>query len=133
VPAAPDSVAKAGRETILLVEDEQAVRRVVGALLRRFGYNVIEAASAREASGVFEQHAGQIDLLVTDVVMPEMDGPALAKHLIARHPDLRVLFMSGYTDLPPSSLDFNSSHVDFLSKPIQGAVLAAKLRELLAS
>ena len=71
-----------GRETILLVEDEDAVRVVVSAVLRRQGYNVLEASSPRGAWDIFERHAGEIDLLLTDVVMPEMNGPALAQRLV---------------------------------------------------
>jgi CheY-like chemotaxis protein len=125
--------AVSARGTILLVEDEHAVRRIVRQLLINQGYQVIEAATGLEACTIFEERSGQIDVLMTDVVMPEMNGPALAKQLMARRPGLRVLFTSGYADLPESSLDLDRPNVAFLGKPIQAGVLAAKLRELLAS
>jgi PAS domain S-box-containing protein len=119
-----------GRETILLVEDEDAVRVIVGAALRRQGYQVLEASTARGAIDIFEQHAADIDLLLTDVVMPEMNGPALAQRLVGVRPSLRILFISGYADMGVP-LDGNSN-VSFLSKPFQASVLAAKVHDVLA-
>jgi two-component system cell cycle sensor histidine kinase/response regulator CckA len=87
-----------GKETILLVEDEEQVRAVVLGILRRQGYHVIQAQNAGEALLVCESHSGKIDLLLTDVVMPQMSGPSLAKRLVLARPDTRVLCMSGYTD-----------------------------------
>jgi len=128
--AAPE--AERGRETILLVEDEDAVRVVIGAVLRRQGYQVLEAATPRGAIEVFDQHASQIDLLLSDVVMPGMNGPTLAQRLIGLRPELRVLFVSGYADLSAMAVDTSSAHIDFLSKPFQASALAAKVREILA-
>jgi len=85
-------------ETILLVEDEDAVRAVVSAILRRRGYEVLEAPRPSVACEIFDRRGPEIDLLLTDIVMPEMNGGALAARLIARRPELRVLFISGYTD-----------------------------------
>lgn len=118
-----------GHETVLLVEDEEAVRFVISAVLRRQGYTVIEASTPVAAIELFEQHAEEIDLLLTDVVMPVMNGPALAQRLVAIRPALRVLFVSGYTGLP--SLEMQSPNVGFLNKPFQMAVLAARVREML--
>lgn len=118
-----------GHETVLLVEDEEAVRFVISAVLRRQGYTVIEASTPVAAIELFEQHAEEIDLLLTDVVMPVMNGPALAQRLVAVRPALRVLFVSGYTGLP--SLEMQSPNVGFLNKPFQMAVLAARVREML--
>jgi PAS domain S-box-containing protein len=119
-----------GRETILLVEDEDAVRVIVSAVLRRQGYQVLEASTPRGACDVFEQHAEEIDLLLTDVVMPEMNGPTLAQRLIAKRPELRVLFISGYADM--ASLDSENPNVGFLSKPFQASALALRVREMLS-
>ena len=99
LPAAGDhDPLEPGRETILLVEDEDSVRVIVGAVLRRHGYRVLEAAGPREACDIFAAHGPVIDLLLTDVVMPDMNGPALAQRLVALRPQLRVLFISGYAD-----------------------------------
>jgi DNA-binding NtrC family response regulator len=91
----PATMTKARSDTILVVDDEDAVRAVTGALLRRQGYEVLEAATPGAAIELFERHAGAIDLLVTDVVMPDLNGPALAQRLVGDWPKLRVLFMSG--------------------------------------
>lgn len=117
--------------TILLVEDEDAVRVIVSAVLRRSGYNVLEASTPRGACEIFAQHAAAIGLLLTDVVMPEMNGPALAQRLVAERPELRVLFISGYADVSgPFATD--SPNVSFLGKPFQASVLVERVRELLA-
>jgi two-component system, cell cycle sensor histidine kinase and response regulator CckA len=120
-----------GRETILLVEDEDAVRVIVSAVLRRQGYNVLEASTPRGAWEIFERHAGEIDLLLSDVVMPEMNGPALAQRLVTVRPELRILFISGYADMttPPES---DNPNVSFLSKPFQASVLGERVRQMLA-
>jgi nitrogen-specific signal transduction histidine kinase len=127
-PAPPVEPAR-GHETILLVEDEEAVRTIVAAVLRRQGYTVIETASPLAACELFDRQGDDIDLLVTDVVMPVMNGPALAQRLVAIRPALRVLFISGYAGMPPPEIQ--NPNVGFLSKPFQSAVLAAKVREML--
>ena len=119
-----------GHETVLLVEDEEAVRLIVSAVLRRQGYTVIETSSPASAVELFERHAEEIDLLVTDVVMPVMNGPALAQRLGAIRPALRVLFISGYTSVP--SPEMQNPNVGFLNKPFQTAVLVARVREMLS-
>jgi signal transduction histidine kinase/ActR/RegA family two-component response regulator len=123
--------AAVGAETILLVEDEDAVRAIVAEVLKRQGYRVFEAAHPRVACELFDCAPEAIDLLLTDVVMPDMNGPSLAQRLIAVRPDLRVLFISGYSGwaLP---LDHGNPNVSFLSKPFQASVLAAKVRDVLA-
>jgi len=120
-----------GRETILLVEDEDSVRLVITTVLRRQGYHVLEAATPREATELFEQHAGQVDLLLADIVMPDMNGPALAQRLVATRPELRVLFISGYA-APTSPFDAANPHVSFLGKPFHVSGLTAKVREALS-
>ena len=117
------------RETVLLVEDEEAVRGIISAVLRREGYHVLEASGARVACEIFAQRS-DIDLLLTDVVMPDMNGPALAQHLIGLRPELRVLFISGYAEMlmPPGS---DNPNVGFLRKPFQASVLTARVAQAL--
>jgi two-component system cell cycle sensor histidine kinase/response regulator CckA len=119
-----------GDETILLVEDEEAVRLIISTVLRRQGYRVLEAATPVAAIELFERHREEIDLLLTDVVMPGMSGPALAQRLVAIRPALRVLFVSGYSSLATPHIQ--SPNVGFLSKPFQTGVLAARVREMLS-
>src|SRR5262249_45004768 len=87
-----------GRETVLLVEDEDAVRVLVRLVLGPQGYRVVEARNGNEALALAERHDGPIDLLISDVVMPGLSGPDLAGRLADRRPGLRVLFLSGYTE-----------------------------------
>ncbi len=131
-PAAVNAdVPAPGRGTILLVEDEDAVRAIIRAALRRLGYDVLEAGTARDAIAIFERRQGDIDLLLTDVVMPGMNGPALAQRLVAVRPELRILFISGYANAS-MPLDGASPNVTFLSKPFEASVLARKVRSALS-
>jgi len=115
--------------TVLLVEDDPEVRSLFTTFLRDGGYVVREAADGQEALEVFERHAGDIDVVVTDVVMPNVSGPALASALRARKPDVRVLFVSGYTDqLELDSLDPKAAHV---AKPVTRAALLRQIAALL--
>jgi two-component system cell cycle sensor histidine kinase/response regulator CckA len=120
-----------GTETILLVEDEEQVRVVAVQALRRQGYRVLPAQHAGEALLLCERFPEKIDLLVTDVVMPQMSGPELARRLDTVRPDLKVLFMSGYTD--DSIIRHGVVEVEFayLQKPITPATLTKKVREVL--
>ena len=83
---------------MLLVEDEDAVRSFASRALATRGYTVLEAASGVEALEIMDREGGQVDLVVSDVVMPEMDGPTLLRHLRERKPDIRIVFMSGYAE-----------------------------------
>jgi DNA-binding NtrC family response regulator len=121
-----------GRETVLLVEDEDTVRVIISAALRRHGYQVLEASTPAGACDIFAQRATEIDLLLSDVVMPEMNGPALAQRLVAERPELRVLFISGHADVAAPSVESSNPNVDFLSKPFHASALVAKVRDLLA-
>jgi two-component system, cell cycle sensor histidine kinase and response regulator CckA len=121
-----------GRETILLVEDEDSVRVIIGAVLRRKGYRVLEASDARVACDLFARHGRAIDLLLTDVIMPGVNGPALAQRLIGERPELRVLFISGYSDMA-ITLGSDNPNVGFLSKPFTASALAGRVREMLGS
>jgi len=124
-----------GGQTILVVEDEQAVRSTVCQMLRRRGYTVLEAANGPDAIRLFETHTGKIDLLLTDVIMPQMSGPELADRLAALSPGLTWLFMSGYTDEPvhPQHAPQHALKpgAPFLQKPFSSARLAQKVREIL--
>ncbi|NJC82903.1 ATP-binding protein [Planosporangium mesophilum] len=120
VTAAP----RQGRgETVLVVEDEDNLRALTERILTRNNYHVITAANGAEALAVARQHAGPIDLLLTDVVMPQMLGHDLARELLASHPDLRVVYMSGYAEPLLTIQKTMPSEVSLLSKPIQADVL----------
>jgi DNA-binding NtrC family response regulator len=120
-----------GNETIFLVEDEEAVRTVTSRILRRFGYQVVEASGPAAAMRLVDQHAGAIDLVVTDVVMPDMNGRQLVEHLLVARPDLKVLYLSGYTNDAVVRHGVFESNVNFLQKPFTTEALAAKVREIL--
>jgi len=120
-----------GQETVLLVEDEPAVLNIARTLLSRLGYTVLTASTAKEAIQTAEEHAGKIDLLMTDVIMPEMNGRELARRLLAFYPHLKCLFMSGYTADVIAQHEVLAKDVHFISKPFSGPELAAKLREAL--
>jgi hypothetical protein len=129
-PAQPPPV---GTETILLVEDESGVRAFARTVLQRFGYRVIEADSAETALSVLEGFDGPIDLLLTDVVLPGIDGRELAVRVRRDRPDLRVLFMSGYASELRTVHGFLIPGVLLLEKPFTAQVLLTKTRQLLES
>ena len=120
-----------GAETILLVEDEAMVRTLVRTVLEGCGYRVLEAATVEELDRLREQHPDTIDLLLTDVVMPERSGPEVAEFLRQDYPDLRVLFMSGYTDDAVIRHGMSTAEAAFIQKPFSPWILAQKVRELL--
>ena len=129
-PAHTGAVAERGSETILLVEDEPSVRRLTQRILEHGGYRVIAARSGREALALLESHTGRVDLLLTDVVMPEMNGKELSTQVKARVPGVKTLFMSGYTDDAIDRHGVLEPGVHFLAKPFVAATLTAKLREV---
>jgi PAS domain S-box-containing protein len=126
-----ENSASQGSETILLVEDEEAVRELAGTVLRSHGYTIIEAATAEQAEELAGEQIGKIDLLLTDVVMPGISGRDLARRVTALMPKVRVLFMSGYTDNVIAQGGVLEAGVSFLQKPFSPRALAAKVREVL--
>ncbi len=127
--AAPAAVRR-GSETILLVEDEDAVRGLTLRGLQSSGYTVLQASSAEEALPIAARHAGRLDLLLTDVIMPGASGPELARRLLEKRPGTRVLYVSGYTDASMASQGADDGAF-FLQKPFTPETLARKVREIL--
>jgi PAS domain S-box-containing protein len=126
------SVRMHGSETVLLVEDEEGVRKLVRSILQRNGYRVLEAKDGAEALRIAEQQPA-IDLLLTDVVMPHLSGSAMAAQLLASRPGLKLLYMSGYTDNAVALHGVLRSEAAFVQKPITPAALLSKVREVLDS
>jgi two-component system cell cycle sensor histidine kinase/response regulator CckA len=120
-----------GDETVLLVEDDDQVRGLAAAVLRRHGYQVLQAPTGGDALLICEQHLGKIDLLLTDVVMPSMSGRELWERLSVLRPALKVLFMSGYTDDAVVRHGVLSSELAFVQKPLMPNLLLGKLRQVL--
>ena len=121
-----------GFETILLAEDEEAVRRVAGAILKRNGYIVLETASGEEALCLVQEgNSNPIHLLLTDVVMPGMNGPGLAKHLTLLQPAMKILYMSGHTDNAVIHQDILEIGAPYIQKPFTPDGLSRKVREVL--
>jgi signal transduction histidine kinase/CheY-like chemotaxis protein len=142
IPAAPDAVPaplaatpeaaiEPARGTILLVEDEEQVRNLVRAMLVREGYRVLDYASATEALQTVRERSESIDLLLTDMVMPQMSGLDLAREVRGARPRIQVLFMSGYTDASVTGQGLITADTPFLQKPFTAAALRTKVRELL--
>ncbi|RJQ66671.1 MAG: PAS domain S-box protein [Desulfobacteraceae bacterium] len=120
-----------GSETILLVEDEPAILKMIAMMLRQFGYTVLAAGTPGEAIRLAREHAGEIHLLITDVVMPEMNGRDLARNLLSFYPDLKRLFISGYTANVIAHHGILDEGVQFLQKPFTRQDMAVKVREVL--
>jgi two-component system cell cycle sensor histidine kinase/response regulator CckA len=122
-----------GSETVLVVEDQIEVRAVIAAVLRRYGYTVLEAGDWAEAIAASMEHKGAIHLLLTDMVMPGMDGRGLARMLRANRPEMRVLYTSGYSDDPMVREEILDPRMAFLPKPFTSDTLLARVREVLDS
>ncbi len=129
-PPRPSFRAGAG-ETVLVVEDEEAVRHFVAAVLKRGRYNVVEAGSGGEALLAVERLGGRIDMLVTDVVMPQMGGRELAERLAQSNPGMKTLFMSGYPDRSVVHNGVLEKGAMFIQKPFKGEDLLDKIRQIL--
>jgi PAS domain S-box-containing protein len=123
--------ARGGTETILVVEDEAQVRKLAAAVLRQRGYDVLEAGAGHEALQVAARHHGRLDVLVTDIVMPLMRGTELARRMRALRPEIKVLYMSGYTDDAQFREETATDHAVFLAKPFAPSTLTQKVRDLL--
>ena len=121
----------AGSETVLVVEDEQGVRSLVCNALAAQGYKVLEAPSPLKAASIMGSYAEPIHMLLTDVVMPQMSGKVLANHVVAVHPETRVLYMSGYTDDAIVRHGILEAKAFFLQKPFTPKALVQKVREVL--
>jgi PAS domain S-box-containing protein len=118
-------------ETILVVEDEPAMRMVTRRILEGSGYHVIEAPGGEEALRIVAEHTGKIDLVLTDIIMPGLSGAALAEHLLRQHPTLRILYMSGYTDDQVIRHGLRQEKTHFLQKPFEAEQLTRRVREVL--
>ncbi len=138
-PAAPqiasaspvEEPVRGGSETLLVVEDEEAVRRSEVEFLSTLGYTVLSAANGKEALDKVKTWASMIDLVITDVVMPKMSGPKLARNLASLRPNLKVLFVSGHAGDTVLRKDVDDLAHDFLQKPFPLRSLAGKIREVL--
>ncbi|HWY61532.1 MAG TPA: response regulator [Rhizomicrobium sp.] len=130
-PVSPRDVT--GQDTILLVEDEEAVRSFAARALRMRGYNVLEASGGEEALEIVKHGKAEIHLLITDVVMPNMDGPTLVRHVKELKPALAVIFMSGYAEEAFRRNDEKAEDVHFLPKPFGLKQLAAKVKDVLSA
>ncbi|MCB0155683.1 MAG: PAS domain S-box protein, partial [Anaerolineae bacterium] len=120
-----------GGETILLVEDESVVREITAVILEDAGYTLLVASRGEAALALNEHHPGSIDLLITDVIMPEMSGPALTEQLIVYHPALKVLYISGYPDEAINRYGLFANQVELLTKPFTPTALLTKVRQVL--
>ena len=116
---------------MLLVEDEQLVRQLTHEILRRNGYRVLEAADGVEALALLREHPGRIDLLLTDVVMPRMSGHELVELARPLRPEMRILYVSGYSEEAIARQGQLTEGIELLAKPFTPGVLTAKIRQLL--
>jgi two-component system cell cycle sensor histidine kinase/response regulator CckA len=130
--AAPAPRDVTGQDTILLVEDEEAVRSFAARALRMRGYHVLEAGGGEEALEMVKDEDVSIDLIITDVVMPNMDGPMLVRRVKELKPGLAVIFMSGYAEEAFRKADQSSEDIHFLPKPFGLKQLAAKVKDVLS-
>jgi DNA-binding NtrC family response regulator len=123
--------ASPGSGTLLIVDNEAPIRALLQAALEQNGFTVLAAESGREALELATAHPGPIDLLITDVVMPEMSGPELERAVVAVRPGLRTLFMSGYMDDALGQHGVLPAEVNFIQKPFSPRVMAQRVREIL--
>jgi CheY-like chemotaxis protein len=121
-----------GRETILLAEDEDAVREIAREFLQLSGYTVLEAPDGASALALAEKHDGPIDLLVTDIIMPGMTGRELAQRLAEKRPEVKIVFMSGYTEYATSRQGSVAENETLLTKPFTRVTLARTVRDALS-
>ena len=129
--AATQSETPRGSETILLVEDEELVREVLRETLEEYGYTVLVATDGKSALQVTREHRGRLDLVISDVMMPVMSGPELGELLTALHPELRLIFMSGYSDSAIEHHGIVDRKAAFLEKPVMASALLSRVRQVL--
>jgi two-component system cell cycle sensor histidine kinase/response regulator CckA len=122
-----------GNERILLVEDEESVRAFSARALKVTGYKVFEASSGEEALEVLDEIHDEVDLIISDVVMPEMDGPTLLTHLRKRMPNVKVIFVSGYAEESVRKDIADDRSVEFLAKPYSLDQINSKVKEVLGA
>ncbi len=120
-----------GDETILIVEDNHEVRKVTGRIPRMEGYRVLEASNPNTAFSTCNERKGPIHLTITDIVMPEMKGPELAKRLSSLYPEMNILYMSGYVENVISHNGILEKRMEYIQKPFTVNELAKKVREVL--
>ncbi len=130
-PVPSDGPPAHGTETILLVEDDDGVRELLAESIARYGYRVLASPGGEDAQALLLRHEGPIHLMLTDVVMPGINGPELYEQLAPQRPDMRVLFMSGYTDLTVLQANLISERSSFIAKPFTHSDLARKIRRVL--
>jgi two-component system cell cycle sensor histidine kinase/response regulator CckA len=128
--AQPLAAAPKGEGTVLLVEDEAALRVLAAESLKRLGYTVLQAGNGLEALAVADHHSGKIDVVVTDIVMPRMGGPELAKKLRQKREGVAVIFMSGYTEAAALENAEIGTDAILLNKPFSTEALARKINEV---
>ncbi|HEY6010935.1 MAG TPA: response regulator, partial [Nitrospirota bacterium] len=118
---------------ILLVEDDAAVRKITRIMLEEFGYTVMEAGDGAAALALFREHGDRIQLVLTDVIMPKMDGKSLIKEIMRIRPDVKTLFMSGYTADIINEKWLIDPDINYISKPLNPDRLLGKIRSILTS
>jgi hypothetical protein len=122
---------RGGDETILLVEDEAGLRHLMQRTLQRYGYTVLNTDSVDEALALAKDYSGSVDLLVSDVIMPGMNGPDLAQRIVRLRPSIGVLYVSGFSNLADSGVGSLSAKASLLAKPFTPQALAVRVRECL--
>jgi DNA-binding NtrC family response regulator len=120
-----------GSETVLIVEDDDALRNITKKMLQKYGYNILEAENGEKALNIGETHEGPIHLLLTDVVMPVMSGSDLSEKLQSIRPETRVIYMSGYTDNAIVHHGILKQKINFIEKPFSPESLSKKVRQVL--
>jgi CheY-like chemotaxis protein len=129
----PDAILPKGHGTVLLAEDEAALRTLAAETLKRLGYHVLPAGNGLEALVAADQHSGKIDIVVTDIVMPRMGGPELVEKLRRKRPEVHVIYMSGYTEAAVLENENIGKDAVLLNKPFSTETLVRKMREILES
>ncbi len=120
-----------GSETVLIVEDDGSLRNLTRKILERYGYSILKAENGEDALRISEEQDGSIDLMITDVVMPKMSGREVAERLQSLRPEIKVIYMSGYTDNAIVHHGVLASGLNFIEKPFTPEDLARKVREVL--